>query len=119
MQIHAITEWDSESQALFAYNYYNPDFGGHLAFSCSNMPIASYTGDRTEFIGRNRSTTSPQALTRKSLSGHTGTALDPCSALQVSVKIDPGSQTEVIFILGYASNAAMARQLICTMSKSW
>ena len=55
-QIHVITEWDSESQALFAYNRYHPDFGGHVAFSCSIMPIASYSGDRTEFLGRNRST---------------------------------------------------------------
>ena len=26
-QMHLITEWDLESQALFAYNRYNPAFG--------------------------------------------------------------------------------------------
>lgn len=111
-QIHVITEWDLESKALFASNRYNSDFGGHLAFSCSLMPINSYTGDRTEFLGRNRSTASPAALTRESLSRHTGAALDPCSALQVFLELDPGKESEVVFIMGYASDAAAARQLI-------
>lgn len=111
-QIHVITEWDAESNALFAYNRYHPNFGGHVAFSCSTRPIASYSGDRTEFLGRNRSTASPEALSRKSLSRHTGAALDPCSALQVLIEIDPGKVEEVVFIMGYASDAAAARQLI-------
>jgi cellobiose phosphorylase len=111
-QIHVITEWDSEGKALFACNRYHPDFGGHVAFSCSTRPIASYSGDRAEFIGRNRSTASPEALSRKSLSGHTGGALDPCSALQVLLEIDPGKEEEVVFIMGYAPDAATARQFI-------
>jgi cellobiose phosphorylase len=111
-QIHVITEWDSESNALFAYNRYNPDFGGYLAFSCSSMPISAYTGDRTEFLGRNRSSSSPEALTRKSLSGHTGSALDPCAALQGLLEIKPGEEVEVVFIMGYAKDAVAARELI-------
>ncbi len=111
-QIHVITEWDAESNALFAYNRYHSDFGGHVAFTCSTRPIASYSGDRTEFLGRNRSTASPEALSRKSLSGHTGASLDPCSALQVLLEIDPGKEEEVVFIMGYAADAAVARQLI-------
>lgn len=116
-QMHVITDWDSESQALFAYNRYNPDFGGHVAFSCSNCHIASFSGDRTEFLGRNRSTSSPEALTRKSLSGHTGAALDPCSAMQVLLDIDPGKEAEVVFIMGYAQDAAAARQLVLECQK--
>lgn len=111
-QIHVITEWDSESQALFAYNRYHPDFGSHVAFSFSTRLIASYSGDRTEFLGRNRSTSSPEALSRKSLSKHTGAALDPCSALQVLLEIDPGKEEEVVFLMGYAPDAVAARQLI-------
>lgn len=110
-QLHVITEWDSESQALFAYNRFNPEFGDSVAFSSASVPIASFTGDRTEFIGRNRSTSSPEALKRKSLSGNTGAALDPCAALQVMVDIDPGQTVEASFILGYAKDAATARQL--------
>lgn len=111
-QMHILTEWDSETQALFAYNHYNPDFGSHVAFSSANLPITSFSGDRTEFLGRNSSTSSPEALSKKSLSGHVGAALDPCSALQAMVKIDPGQEIEIVFILGYAPDAVTARQLI-------
>lgn len=111
-QMHLVTEWDIESQALFAYNRYNPDFGSHVAFACSILPITSFSGDRTEFIGRNCSTSSPEALNRKSLSGHTGAALDACAALQVLIEINPGEEAEAVFILGYAPDAATARQLI-------
>lgn len=111
-QMHVITEWDLESSALFAYNYYNPDFGGSIAFLYSNLPIAAYTGDRTEFIGRNSSSKTPEALLRKSLSGHTGPALDPCGALQVIIEIDPDQEIEVYFFMGYAQDAGSARKLI-------
>ncbi len=111
-QIHVITEWDTESQALFAYNHYNSNFGGYVAFVFSTLPIASYSGDRTEFLGRNQSAAAPEALNRKALSGHTGAALDPCCALQVLMEIDPGQQEEGFFILGYAPDAATARELI-------
>ncbi len=111
-QMHVITEWDFESQALFAYNHYNPDYSGYVAFSYSNMLVTSFTGDRTEFLGRNLSAASPEALRRKSLSGHAGAALDPCSALQVVVEIDPGQEVEAIFVMGYAPNVVTARQMI-------
>lgn len=111
-QMQVITEWDSESQALFAYNRYNANFGNYVAFSCSLTAPSSYTGDRTEFLGRNRSVSSPEALERKSLSNHTGAALDPCGALQVSIELDPEKEAEVVFIMGYAPHPVVARQLI-------
>lgn len=111
-QLHLITEWDPESQALFAYNRYHPDFGSCLAFSSSFPPATSFTGDRTEFIGRNGSLMNPAALKRQSLSGQTGAALDACAALQVFVEIDPGAHTEVIFTLGYAQDSTEARKLL-------
>lgn len=111
-QMHVVTEWDLESGALFAYNRYNPEFGSHIAFAYSSHPIASYSGDRTEFLGRNHSSSSPEALSRKTLSGHVGAALDPCSALQVMLEIDPKKEGEVVFITGYAPDIETARQLI-------
>lgn len=119
-QMHVITEWDPESQALFAFNRYNPDFGCDLAFVCSNVNIKSFTADRTEFIGRNKTLSKPDALTRKRLSGIAGVALDPCAALQVQVEIDPGEQVEISFALGYAPNIAEARGIIAKFrDHSW
>src|SRR5262249_27919249 len=111
-QMHIITEWDSESQALFAYNRYHPDFGSYLAFSSSLNPIQAYTGDRTEFLGRNRTEIEPEALKRKTLSNHTGAALDPCAAIQILIELEPGEKKEAFFLLGYSSNAVSARELI-------
>lgn len=111
-QMHIITDWDPESQALFAYNRYNPDFGEYLAFSSTLSTVNSFTGDRTEFIGRNRSATNPEAMRRKGLSGRIGAGIDPCAALQIQVDIDPGKTAEVVFILGYASDTTNARKLI-------
>ncbi|MBA3602754.1 MAG: protein ndvB [Parachlamydiaceae bacterium] len=111
-QLHVITEWDSESQALLAYNRYNTDFGNYVAFACSSVIVKSFTGDRAEFIGRNRSSSNPEAMERETLSGKTGAALDPCSALQVSIESNPGEIVEIIFTIGYAPDIATARQLI-------
>lgn len=111
-QIHILTEWDLESQALFAYNRYNPDFGSHMAFAFCTPLSKSYTANRTEFLGRNGRLSQPAALKRKSLSALTGAALDPCAALQIQLELAPGEKTEVEFILGYAENAESARSLI-------
>lgn len=111
-QTHVITEWDAESQALFAYNRYNPDFGSHLAFACSTPIPTAFTGDRTEFLGRNRFANNPAALKRMKLSDATGAAYDPCAALQVTIELDPGEEKEVIFTIGYAQDAVEARKLI-------
>ncbi len=111
-QMHLITEWDLESQALFVYNHFNPDFCDHAAFVCSNLPITSYTGSRSEFIGRNHHAANPAALKRKSLSKTCGGGLDPCAALHVGLELKPGEHTEIIFVLGYTSEMDKARKLI-------
>jgi cellobiose phosphorylase len=111
-QIHLISYWDAESQALFARNAYHPDFGGRVAFVASSLPVISYTADRTEFLGRNGTKAAPAALTRTGLSKRTGAALDPCAALQVAVELEPQRQTEVVFLLGQAADASEARLLI-------
>lgn len=117
-QMHVITDWDPESQSLFAYNKYNTDFGDHLSFACTSPQASSYTGNRTEFIGRNHYSGSPAALKRKSLSGKTGAAEDPCAALQVQFEMGPGEQKEILFILGYAPDAETARKLILQCSEA-
>ena len=111
-QMHLVTEWDAESQALFAYNRYHPDFGSSVAFAFASLPVHSYTGDRTEFIGRNCFSCAPEAMSREVLSGRTGAALDPCAALQLMIELEPKQEIQVAFILGYAANVEIARQLI-------
>lgn len=111
-QMHVRTEYDPESQALFAYNPYNPDFSHHVAFSFSNQTVKSYTADRAEFLGRNHTPSNPAALRRTLLNGASGPGMDPCSVLHVMVELAPGEQKEVEFILGYAATVEEARQMI-------
>jgi len=110
-QLHVQTQWDAQSQSLLARNRYHPDAGARVAFVASSLPALSFTGDRTEFIGRNGSLASPAAMSRTRLSGRVGAGLDPCAAIQVSVELDPSEQTEIIFLLGQGESADEARTL--------
>lgn len=116
-QMHIVTEWDSENKALLAYNRFNPDFGSHTAFTFTTSDVASFTADRAEFLGRNRSQINPEALKRASLSNRVGGALDPCSALQVKIEIEPGKEAEVCFIMGYAATLTEVKSLILKLNK--
>jgi cellobiose phosphorylase len=115
---HVITEFDLENGAILARNPYNTDFEGRTAFVTSSdlrHPMSgSFTGDRTEFLGRNNTLAQPAALGRARLSGKTGIGLDPCAALQVPVSLAPGEEREITFALGAARSSEQARQLIQT-----
>jgi cyclic beta-1,2-glucan synthetase len=110
---YLITEMDSESKALLARSAWSNEFGGRVAFAAFLGQQASYTGDRTEFLGRNGSAESPAALHRNgSLSGKVGAGLDPCGALQTVVELKPGAQVEIVFFLGQSENVDRARDLL-------
>jgi len=108
------TEIDPDSGAFFASDPYNAEFSNRVAFFDTDHLKKTFTADRTEFIGRNGSLQSPDALSRQHLSGRVGLALDPCSALQVPFELAPGEELEIVFRLGAAENrpsaSALARQ---------
>ena len=106
------TELDTETGALLAYNAFNGDYGGQVAFAAVSLLPRTLTGDRTEFLGRNGSVGAPAALGRVELSGRVGPALDPCAAIQVKFELPPGEEKEVCFALGASPDAATAREFI-------
>ncbi len=110
--LHIITEVDPESGALLARNAFNPDFADHIAFVDVSLRPRTLTGDRTEFLGRNGRVSAPAALEREELSGRVGAALDPCAALLARFRLDPGQETEVVFLLGQAVNVDEVRRLL-------
>ena len=106
-----VTERHEPTGALLARNAYNAEFNDRVAFWRASEPAKSYTCDRADFIGRNRTLASPAALFRKHLSGRAGAGLDPCAALQIALDIPPGESRRLAFILGQADNAAHSAEL--------
>lgn len=108
------TQWDGQNSILCATNAYNQDFAGNIAFLSSNKPIACYTGDRMEFIGRNKNYENPAALKRTCLSGRTGGGYDSCGAVQVIVEIPPNSSERVVFMLGQEESMGGIKKIVDT-----
>ena len=110
--MHVTTEIDPSSGALFAHNPYNADFSDWTAFLDVDDAARTFTGDRTEFIGRNGTLRSPAAMARSRLFGKTGPALDPCAAMQVGFELADGQEREIIFRLGAGRDAEAASNLM-------
>ncbi|MEO6914259.1 MAG: glucoamylase family protein, partial [Chitinophagaceae bacterium] len=109
--MHIHTEIDPDSGALFAKNQYNTEFNNRVAFFDVDYLKKTFTGDRTEFIGRNGSLQRPEALSRLKLSGKIGLALDPCAAIQVPFFVAEGEEQEIIFRLGAGRDAKEASSI--------
>lgn len=107
-----ITEIDARTGALLARNPYNKEFPDRVAFLDTNVTSRSFTGDRTEFLGRNGTMINPLSLTRARLSGRVGTALDPCAACQVKLDLAEGEEREIIFTFGIGKDRKDARSLV-------
>src|SRR6185436_5854907 len=106
-----VSELDAETGALLARNPYNVEFAGQAAFLHATEPARSFTGDRGEFIGRDRTLANPAALLRPQLGGRVGPGLDPCGALQLTVAIEPGETRRLAFVLGHHAERSGASAL--------
>ncbi len=106
-----ITEADERAGAIFARNPYNSEFAGRVAFLRATAAPASYTCDRGDFIGRQRTPANPAGLGRGRLANRSGAGLDPCAALHVPIVIPPGETRRLAFVLGQGRDAAEAADL--------
>ena len=110
---YIVTEIDSDTRAMLARNSLSADFGERVAFADLRGRQISWTGDRTEFLGRNGTLDHPAALAGAApLSNRVGAALDPCAALQTRVELKPNGAAEIVFFLGQAATRADALSLI-------
>ena len=108
---HIRTWIDTSGRAVYARNAFNDVFGKNVAFFSVSASAASATADRAEYIGRNRSLRAPAAMAAIALSGRSGSGLDPCAAFHVPLKLAPGEQRELVFVLGSTGDEAQARHL--------
>jgi cyclic beta-1,2-glucan synthetase len=113
-QMHVITSWDDEVRAVMARNRYHPEYGDRLAFAAIGPAAHFYGGDRTSFIGRNRSLACPIAMERTGLSSRTGAGMDPCAALQTIIEMAPGEKAEIMCVLGQVESVEEMHRLVLT-----
>jgi cyclic beta-1,2-glucan glucanotransferase len=97
--------------AIFASNTYGADFRDRVGFYGATEAARSFTCDRAEFVGRNRTVSRPAALHRPRLSGRYGAGLDPCAALHIDLTVDPQSTRRIAFVLGQGRDLDHARAL--------
>jgi cyclic beta-1,2-glucan synthetase len=110
-QMQIMTFWDDEARTLLAHNRYHPEYGERVTFVAMTPPADSCGGDRTAFIGRNRSLANPAAMELIRLSQRTGAGLDPCAVLRVTLVMAPGERRDIVCLLGQAESVAEARKL--------
>ncbi len=108
-----VTSIDPSTGAIFARNPWNHEFAERMAFFDIGGRQNSWTGDRTEFIGRNGSLDRPAGLAPDAvLSGRVGAGMDPCAALQTTLRLAPDETAEVLVLLGQGAGEEDARQLV-------
>ena len=83
------------------FNYPNPDgtTGRERFFGLAGAPVASYTGRREQFLGRNRFD-KPQAVLDGKCDDSLNYNANPCGALQFSAELKPGERKTAAFLLG-------------------
>ncbi len=90
-----------------------PNSGSGIAFADMGGRQQRWTGDRTEFLGRNGGPDYPAALAGDTaLSNRTGAGMDPCAVLQTEFDLAPNASTEIVFFLGEAPSRAEAIALV-------
>ena len=110
-----VTGIDPETGAMLARNPWSNDFGQRVAFADLAGGQISWTGDRSEFLGRNGTLDQPAALaSTRPLSNRVGAGLDPCGALQTRLELKANGTTEVVFLLGETATEAEAQSLLKT-----
>jgi cellobiose phosphorylase len=110
--MHVVTETDPLTGALLARNAYSREFADRVVFANVSEPTRTVTGNRAEFLGRNRSLANPAALGRTGLSGRVGAGLDPCAAVQTVIELPAGQEREIVFLFGATRGVAEAQQFI-------
>lgn len=114
--MHILSEHNSNDGALLFRNRYNSAFAERVTFFKVDGAKQSFTTDRAEFIGRNKTLKDPQALYRKKLSGKVGACMDTCAALQVNFDLLDGEEKQFVFQMGNEQNSQSAHALIFKFS---
>lgn len=110
---YLVSELADDGDALLFRNTFQEDFAGRVVvLSGFGGDLLSWTGDRTEFIGRNGTLQNPNGLTQLKLSGTLGAGLDPCGVWQIAFSLKPGEEKSVYFLLGEVESKEEASKMV-------
>jgi cellobiose phosphorylase len=76
----------------------------HFAYFTCSEPLGGFDTQREAFLGSYRGWDSPSAVEAGQLSGSIAHGWQPVGAQHVKVKLEPGGQKKIIFLLGYDEN---------------
>ncbi|KDR95267.1 Cellobiose phosphorylase [Peptoclostridium litorale DSM 5388] len=106
---HIISMMDKD--ILKVKNPNNYLYPSETAFITSSAKIVSYTADVSEFVGRFNDLSNCNAFKLKKLSGNTGSELDPCCAIQLSVELEENEESEMAILLGSSKDEDIISKL--------
>ena len=116
---YLVTDYDGERHIFYTRNTFQEEFGGRTGFlTAFGAPVSSYTGDRSEFIGRNGTLADPRGLKLDLFSETVGAGLDPCCALQLIFSLAPGESKTITFLLGETENRQEAEEIVSSFGQS-
>ncbi len=90
-----------QDNVILCKNVYQEEFFGRVAFlSSMGGNNKSFTTDRKDFLGINRSLQNPIGLEKEKLSEKTGNGIDPCAVIQTEVVVNPTEEKTLYFLMG-------------------
>jgi cellobiose phosphorylase len=110
---HVSSYLNLEKKYIYAKNSYNQFFGKSIAYlKIIGGGEETFTGDRTEFIGRGGSLNNPSVLKKKKLSNTVGAGLDPCIASQARIDIEENNEVTLLVIFGVEEDIQIVEKTI-------
>ncbi|AWZ47783.1 cyclic beta 1-2 glucan synthetase [Clostridiaceae bacterium 14S0207] len=102
-----------DSGFMYAKNPYSMSFSSKYAFiNMSGVDKVSYTGWRTEFIGRGGTLQKPEGLEKENLSCIVGAGMDPCFAIKGEIELNADEEKEIIISFGEEDTLEKVEQLV-------
>ena len=93
-----------ESGALVFTNPYNHEFVDQKLYMISSSENSSVCANRKAFFGLNDESMPYALMNPEGLNNHTGSCLDPCGAVQITISLEPGETVKCVFLLGLAES---------------
>ncbi|MDP4177408.1 MAG: glucoamylase family protein [Bacillota bacterium] len=95
------TYLNEEKKYIYGQNPYSEHFGKMYAYlKIINGNEEKFTGNRSEFIGRDGLLSNPSSMRKDSLSDEVGSGLDPCLAAEAKINLNSGEEKNIIILLG-------------------